>query len=71
MVQNGRHAVVMRDLTDTMYNPRCWPFVDHFRGTQIFLDHMEKFIGPSITSDQIIGGAPFAFRDDPYGRSGP
>jgi nicotinamidase-related amidase len=71
MVQNGRHAVVMRDLTDTMYNPKCWPFVDHFRGTQIFVEHMEKFIGPSITSDQIIGGAAFAFRDDPYARSGP
>lgn len=61
MVKNGRHAVLMRDLTDAMYNPKCWPFVDHYRGTEIFLEHVEKFIAPSITSDQIIGGRPFTF----------
>jgi hypothetical protein len=37
--------------------------VDHYRGTAIFLEYVEKFIGPTITSDQILGGASFVFSD--------
>ena len=44
MVKNGRRAVLVRDLTDSMYNPKCWPYVDHYRGTELFLEHVEKFI---------------------------
>jgi hypothetical protein len=51
----------MRDMTDSMYNPARWPNVDHFRGTKLFIEHVEKFIAPTITSDQIVGGVPFAF----------
>ena len=69
LVKNGRHAVLMRDLTDAMYNPKCWPYVDHYRGTRLFLEHVEKFIAPSITSDQIIGGAPFTFAGDPHAKA--
>lgn len=65
MVKNGRRAVLVRDLTDSMYNPKCWPYVDHYRGTELFIEHVEKFICPTITSDQILGGEPFTFRDDP------
>lgn len=61
MVKNGRHAVLMRDLTDSMYNPARWPFVDHFRGTELFIEHLEKFVCPTITSDQLMGGKPFNF----------
>lgn len=61
MVKNGKHAVLMRDLTDAMYNPARWPFVDHFRGTELFIEHLEKFVCPTITSDQILGGKPFNF----------
>ena len=48
-----------------MYNPKCWPYVDHYRGTELFLEHVEKYIGPTITSDQILGGAPFTFSGNP------
>ena len=65
MVKNGRRAVLVRDLTDSMYNPKCWPYVDHYRGTELFLEHVEKYIGPTITSDQILGGVPFTFSGDP------
>ena len=35
--KNGVHVVLMRDLTDSMYNPKSWPHVSHEQGTA--LDH--------------------------------
>lgn len=62
MAKNGKNVVLMRDLTDTMYNPKRWPFVSHQRGTELFVEYVEKHISPTITSDQILGdGKPFAF----------
>jgi len=61
MAKNGKHVVLMRDLTDAMYNPLRWPFVSHARGTELFIQHIEKRICPTITSEQILGGQPFAF----------
>ncbi len=58
MAANGKHVVLVRDMTDSMYNPARWPHVDHFRGTALFIEHVEKYICPTITSDQIIGGKP-------------
>ncbi|MFP6769835.1 MAG: nicotinamidase, partial [Planctomycetaceae bacterium] len=29
MAKNGKHVVLVRDMTDTMYNPHRWPFVSH------------------------------------------
>ena len=67
MARNGKRAVLMRDLTDAMYNPERWPFVSHARGTELFIEHVEKRICPTITSDQILGGAPFVFSDTTAG----
>ncbi|MGD9856428.1 MAG: ThuA domain-containing protein [Planctomycetaceae bacterium] len=68
MAKNGKHVVLMRDLTDTMYNPKAWPFVSHFTGTDLIVEHIEKFVCPTITSDQLIGSEPFVFNNDkrPY-----
>ena len=68
MAKNGKHVVLMRDLTDTMYNPARWPFVSHARGTELFVAHVEKRICPTITSDQVIGGKPFEFSDATAGK---
>jgi lysophospholipase L1-like esterase/nicotinamidase-related amidase len=68
MASNGKHVVLMRDLTDSMYDPHCWPFVSHVRGTELFIEHVEKRICPTITSDQIIGGQPFAFSNATAGK---
>ncbi len=68
MAKNGKHVVLMRDMTDTMYNPACWPFVSHTRGTDLYIQHVEKRICPTITSDQFIGGQPFAFSDATAGK---
>lgn len=65
MAKNGKRVVLVRDLTDSMYNPARWPHVDHFRGTELYIEHVERFIAPSITSDQVLGGKPFVFRGSP------
>ena len=65
MARNGKNVVLMRDMTDTMYNPKKRPFVSHFEGTDLVVKHVEKFWCPSITSATISGKAPFRFKDDP------
>ncbi len=64
MAKNGKHVVLMRDMTDTMYNPKRAPYVSHFAGTDLMIEHVEKFVAPSITSDQLLGDTPFRFKDD-------
>lgn len=64
MAKNGKNVVLMRDLTDTMYNPKRKPFVSHFTGTDLIVEHIEKWVCPTITSDQILGGKPFRFKHD-------
>jgi gluconolactonase len=59
MVRNGKNAVLMRDMTDTMYNPKRWPYVSHVKGTELVVAHVERYVCPSLTSDQILGGKPF------------
>ena len=61
MSRFGKNTVLVRDLTDTMYNPKAWPYVNHFRGTQLIVEHIEKYVCATITSDQVLGGAPFRF----------
>jgi N-acetylmuramoyl-L-alanine amidase len=64
MAKNGKNVVLMRDMTDTMYNPLRWPYVNHFRGTDLIVEHVEKYVCPSITSDQVLGDKPFRFKED-------
>lgn len=64
MVRNGKNVVLMRDMTDCMYNPKRWPFVDHFTGNDLIVSHVERFVCPTITSDQILGGQPFRSKYD-------
>ncbi len=60
----GKNVVLVRDLTDTMYNPSRPPKVRHFRGTDLLVNHVERYVCPTITSDQLIGGRPFSFQAD-------
>jgi nicotinamidase-related amidase len=64
MVYQGQNVALVRDLTDSMYNSRRKPFVDHFTGNDLVCWHIEKYWCPTITSDQIIGGQPFRFAAD-------
>lgn len=62
--QAGMNVVLMRDLTDTMYNPASWPYVSHFSGTDLIIDHIERFVCPTVSSEQWLGGQPFRFAAD-------
>jgi nicotinamidase-related amidase len=53
MTQLGFHVVVVRDLTDAMYDPRTRPFVSHARGTELVIEHIESRWCPSIISDDL------------------
>ena len=64
MAKNGKNVVLVRDLTDTMYNPKMPPMVSHFEGTRLIVEHIEKYVCPTITSDQVLGGKEFRFKGD-------
>jgi nicotinamidase-related amidase len=64
MAKNGKTVALVRDLTDTMYNPKMPPQVSHFEGTRLIVEHIEKYVCPTITSDQLLGGKEFRFTGD-------
>lgn len=64
MSQAGKRTALISDLTDTMYDPNCEPFVSHFTGTDLIVDHIERYVCSTFTSDQILGGKPFRFEGD-------
>jgi nicotinamidase-related amidase len=63
MVHLGKNVVLMRDLTDTMYNPDKAPRVSHFAGTDLVVEHVEKYWCPSFTSADLTGRPAFRFKD--------
>jgi len=64
MAKFGKNVVLMRDLTDTMYNSRMRPFVNHFTGTDLVVEHVEKYVCPTITSTVLTGRPAFRFKND-------
>jgi nicotinamidase-related amidase len=64
MVKVGKNVALMRDMTDTMYNPERPPGVDHFTGTDLVIEHVEKFWCPSFASTDITGKKAFRFKGD-------
>jgi nicotinamidase-related amidase len=63
MVYVGKNVALMRDMTDTMYNPEKAPKVSHFAGTDLVIEHVEKSWCPSFTSDDLTGRPAFRFKD--------
>ena len=64
MVHLGKNVALLRDLTDTMYNPERPPGVSHFAGTTLVVEHVEKYWCPSFTSADLTGKPPFRFHGD-------
>jgi nicotinamidase-related amidase len=58
MTKCGLKAVLVRDLTDTMYNPRKAPFVPHDDGTQLVIRHVERHWCPTVDSAALLKGLP-------------
>lgn len=64
MVNQGLNVALMRDLTDTMYNPEKAPFVSHFTGTDLVVEHIEKYWCPTLLSGDFLDGKEYRFPDD-------
>ena len=46
-------CLLVRDLTDAMYNPKKPPFVSHDQGTELVIQHIEKYWCPSLLSQDL------------------
>lgn len=57
LVRGGKRCVLVRDLTDAMYNSRMPPQVSHERGTEMVVEHIERHICPSTTSADLLAAA--------------
>lgn len=51
MTKWGVHCVLLRDLTDAMYNPQAAPHVSHQQGTELVVEYIEKYWSPTALSD--------------------
>jgi nicotinamidase-related amidase len=64
MVRLGKSVALVRDMTDTMYNPDHPPGVSHFEGTARVVEHVERYWCPSFVSTDITGKPAFRFKAD-------
>ncbi len=64
MVRLGMNVVLMRDLTDVMYNSRQSPFVPHFTGISLIEEHIETYVCPTMVSSDFTGEKQFRFQSD-------
>jgi nicotinamidase-related amidase len=64
MVRLGMNVVLMRDMTDTMYDAASWPFVSHFTGTSLMIEYIEKYVCPTMVSSDFTGCKQFRFAHD-------
>lgn len=64
MTRLGKHVALIRDMTDTMYNHDRPPGVDHFKGTELMVEHVEKYWCPSVTSTDLTGKPAFRFKEN-------
>ena len=53
MIRWGVDVALIRDLTDTMYNPAMSPYVSHEEGTGLVIEFIEKFWCPTIDSSDL------------------
>lgn len=54
MTRWGVRCVLVRDLTDSMYNPADRPYVSHDEGTRLVVEYIERHWCPSTTSAALI-----------------
>ena len=55
MTNWGLRPILVRDLTDSMYNPKDRPFVPHDQGTGLVIEHIEKYWAPTVLSADLLG----------------
>ena len=54
MTNWGIACVLVRDLTDTMYDPHDRPYVPHEQGTALVVEYIEKYWCPSTRSQDLL-----------------
>jgi nicotinamidase-related amidase len=54
MTKWGMKCILVRDLTDAMYDPKDKPYVSHKAGTELVIEHIEKYWAPSTRSTDIL-----------------
>jgi len=64
MTRMGMNVVLMRDMTDLMYNSKMPPYVNHFTGLDLIVDYIETYVCPSIVSTDFTGQKQFCFKGD-------
>jgi len=52
-VRLGMKVVLARDLTDAMYDPRQRPWLRHEQGTELIIEHIERYWCPSVSGDDL------------------
>ena len=55
MVKWGVNTLLVRDLTDAMYNPKRKPFVSHEAGTTLIIEYIESHWCPTVTAKDLAG----------------
>lgn len=55
MVKWGVDTLLVRDLTDAMYNPKKRPFVSHEAGTNLIIEYIEAHWCPTVTAKDLAG----------------
>ncbi|MBI3210241.1 MAG: isochorismatase family protein [Candidatus Solibacter usitatus] len=55
MTKWGMRCILIRDLTDAMYDPNDKPYVSHQAGTDLVIEHIEKHWAPTTTSAELLG----------------
>lgn len=58
MTRWGVYCLLVRDLTDALYNPKDPPFVLQERATELVVEHIEKYWAPTITSAELLEALP-------------
>jgi nicotinamidase-related amidase len=64
IVKLGKNVALIRDMTDTMYNPSRPPGGTHFDGTDRVIEHVERYWCPSFLSTDLTGKPLFRFKED-------
>ncbi len=54
MTRWGVRCALIRDLTDTMYDPQDPPHVSHEQGTELVIEHIEKYWCPTLLSEDLL-----------------
>ncbi len=54
MTKWGIRTVLVRDLTDAMYDPQDRPFISHAQGTELVIQYIEKYWCPTVVSTDLL-----------------